>query len=255
METTVTGEVERGAVAEHTPYYRAEGGELWVGDALTMLRRLPSESVQAIITDPPYNIGKDFGNGVSADRRDDYDEWLTSIWAECGRLATDGAYLIYTNRIAHLPVGMLAVPDPWRFHHVFAWHKPLALAGCWYGIAPHWEPIFVYVKGKPWRPFRSEFVMSDVRQHNVATTRTGHPTEKPIALMRDLVEYACPTDGVVLDCFAGSGTTLVAAQTLGRRYIGIEIGEQWCAVAAKRLAPLPLFAAPPPAAQLRMEVE
>ncbi len=63
-----------------------------------------------------------------------------------------------------------------------------------------------------------------------------HPTQKPLELLRVLVEYSCPTDGLVIDPFMGSGTTLIAAKQLGRRAIGIEIEEKYCEIAAKRLS-------------------
>ena len=63
-----------------------------------------------------------------------------------------------------------------------------------------------------------------------------HPTEKPIDLLIPLIEYACAPDGLVLDPFAGSGSTLEAARLTGRRAIGIEISEQYAEAAARRLA-------------------
>ena len=62
-----------------------------------------------------------------------------------------------------------------------------------------------------------------------------HPTQKPVGIVTPLIEYSCPPDGVVLDPFAGSGTTLVAAKRLGRKAIGIEIEERYCEIAADRL--------------------
>jgi hypothetical protein len=178
------------------PYWVSDndGIVLIEGDCRDVLAELPAESVSCCVTDPPYNVGKDFGNGPKADRRPDYEAWLSSVWESCGRVVMNGGFLVFTNRIAYLPVGMLAVPPPWRFFHVEVWHKPLSLAGCWYGIAPHWEPIFVYVKGKPWRPFRGELVMSDVHEANVVTDGlgSGHPTVKPISLMVELIEHYCP---------------------------------------------------------------
>lgn len=63
-----------------------------------------------------------------------------------------------------------------------------------------------------------------------------HPTEKPVELLQMLVHYGCPLTGVVLDPFAGSGSTLVAARNLGRRAVGIEAREEQCEKTANRLS-------------------
>lgn len=71
------------------------------------------------------------------------------------------------------------------------------------------------------------------------TVRDGqyqHPTEKPVELMERIIEMLTPPDGTVLDPFAGSGTTLVAARNLGRRAIGIEQSREYCDIAVRRLA-------------------
>lgn len=67
-----------------------------------------------------------------------------------------------------------------------------------------------------------------------------HPTEKPVGILQPLIEYACPPGSVVLDPFAGSASTLVAARECGRRAIGIEKREDYAKAAAKRLAQLPM---------------
>lgn len=217
------------------PVYDQDGVRLYCGDAREVMRSLPAESVDAIVTDPPYNVGKDFGSGKEADRRPDYVEWLNLVWIECGRIAKEGGFLIYTNRIKYLPIGMNP-PLPWRLFHIAVWHKPLALAGCWYGIAPHWEPIFILVKGKPWRAFRGPDVLADVLSHNVVIDGNGnHPTVKPTALYQQLIDFASLPGEIICDPFLGSGTTAVAARMLGRRCIGIDVSERYIAQAIKRL--------------------
>lgn len=67
-----------------------------------------------------------------------------------------------------------------------------------------------------------------------------HPSQKPVDLLRPLIEYACPPGGLILDPFAGSGATLEAARLTGRRAIGIERHEPYLEAAALRLAQAPL---------------
>jgi site-specific DNA-methyltransferase (adenine-specific) len=62
-----------------------------------------------------------------------------------------------------------------------------------------------------------------------------HPTQKPVEILTPLIQYSCPPDGIVLDPFAGAGSTLVAAKQIGRKAVGIEIEERWCEETAKRL--------------------
>jgi adenine-specific DNA-methyltransferase len=64
-----------------------------------------------------------------------------------------------------------------------------------------------------------------------------HPTQKPVAALKPLIEAFCPSDGIVLDPFAGSGSTLLAARQLGRQFIGIEIDAQHRRTATARLQP------------------
>ena len=71
--------------------------------------------------------------------------------------------------------------------------------------------------------------------NNMSKERTGYPTQKPVALLEMLVGSCCPPGGVVLDPCCGSGTTLVAAARLGRRWIGIDANPEAIAIARSRV--------------------
>lgn len=87
------------------------------------------------------------------------------------------------------------------------------------------------------RLVRSVLRVANLRQRSI------HPTEKPLGILAPLIEYACPSGGLVLDPFAGSGSTLDAARQSGRRAIGIEADERYCEAAARRLDQLTFDAA------------
>ena len=100
------------------------------------------------------------------------------------------------------------------------------------------EFIVHMTAGTPMPPQRRD--MPNVLRY--PSVRDGdHPTEKPTALLQDLPSVVCPPHGVVLDPFAGSGSTLTAAKVTGRQAIGIEADERYCEIAARRLAQDTLF--------------
>lgn len=86
-----------------------------------------------------------------------------------------------------------------------------------------------------------------IYQANSAPRKNYHPTVKPIKLCEYLVRLITPAGGIVLDPFAGSGSTCIACKKLGYKYIGIEISEEYCEIARKRISAIPdtLFIIPP----------
>ncbi len=87
------------------------------------------------------------------------------------------------------------------------------------------------------RPFFADPDATDVWTFPTVSPYPGkHPCEKPVAMMERIVSNSSRPDALVLDCFMGSGSTMLAALKLGRRFVGIEADERWCEVAASRLS-------------------
>jgi adenine-specific DNA-methyltransferase len=199
-------------------------------DCVKALPALPDTTVDFILTDPPYLVSYKPRDGRSVSNDHD-DSWLKPAFAEMYRvLAADGYCLTFYGwphadrfmqafRAAGFrPVGHFAFPKPYSSSvgHVRCQH----------------ESAYLLAKGNP----RAASPLSDVVAWTENTGNKLHPTQKPTAILRPFVESYCPAEGMVLDPFAGSGSTLVAAKRLGRSYIGIEIDAKCHSIATRRLA-------------------
>lgn len=96
-------------------------------------------------------------------------------------------------------------------------------------------PHYGGIRANTWTDDGTRLMTSVMRCKNM-NGRAVHPTEKPIGILDPLIRYACPLGGLVLDLFAGSGSTLDAARQSGRRSIGIEADERYAEAAARRLS-------------------
>jgi site-specific DNA-methyltransferase (adenine-specific) len=199
-------------------------------DCVKALPALPDKTVDFILTDPPYLVSYKPRDGRSVSNDSD-DSWLKPAFAEMYRvLAADGYCLTFYGwphadrfmqafRAAGFrPVGHFAFPKPYSSSvgHVRCQH----------------ECAYLLAKGNP----RAASPLSDVVVWTENTGNKLHPTQKPTAILRPFIESYCPAEGTVLDSFAGSGSTLVAAKRLGRSYIGIEIDANCHSIATRRLA-------------------
>lgn len=242
------------------PYYEDERATLYQGDALAVLAELPSASVDALVTDPPYSSGgmmrgdrmqdvklKYVQTGSSShenleafsgDSRDAFGYWFwCSVWmGEVQRiLKPGGVAALFTDwRQLAVTIGGLQ-SGGYVYRGVVPWYKPNArpVQGRWCNACEFvvWGtngPRALDVLGPKAFPgfFQATVPTGDEREHL---------TQKPLSVMRELVKIV-PVDGVVLDPFAGSGTTGVAALIEGRKFLGAELTEHYADVAARRLA-------------------
>jgi len=230
------------------PYYSDESVTLWHGDVLDVLDSGVIRSVGSIITDPPYCSGgrqqASARNIISkSDCRadvdwlptdtmgsDSYIWWMRQLGQRLMRIADNGAHFYcFTDWRQYGALTTALETVNWTLRSCVVWSKGRGGAmGSFWRNDHEW--IAVFCKGTP-APLPNGGFFNVL----TATKPQGakHPTEKPLSVMTRLVEAA---PGVVLDPFAGSGSTLFAAKALGRRAIGIEIEERYCEITAKRLA-------------------
>jgi site-specific DNA-methyltransferase (adenine-specific) len=224
-----------------TPYYEQSGVTIYHGDCRDVLPTLPDADL--VLTDPPYGLAD--GSAVVRKNSTVIEDWddaghnaVVEDWRGCLRCAPDaclvefmGAHLAGEDRVraGHVATGW----TPWRRYLLVKrapppTPRPTFVSG--------WEAAGVSFRGQ--RRWYGGGATPD-RWIGMTPNRLNvgeHPTEKPLAPLRMLVTALSPPSALVVDPFAGSGTTLVAAKALGRRAIGIEIEERYCEIAARRLS-------------------
>jgi DNA modification methylase len=208
-----------------TPYYEQDGIVIYHGDCRDVL----PVACDVIVTDPPYGIS--WRRGVNHRRNSKAHDGIHND----GDTSARDWVLAAMNDKPAVVFGSFYAPYPAHLKQVLVWHKPedAGVVGAVTGYRRDAEPIYI-VGPWPRRDVRwSGVLRSAIDSISAIATETGHPHTKPVDLMRQLIG-ACP-DGVVLDPFMGSGSTLVAAKLHGRRAIGVEIDERWCEIAARRL--------------------
>jgi len=235
------------------PFYEAGGITLYHGDCRDVLPTLGQ--VDHVITDPPFSetthngarsLVSDNRMGGTGDNvgRIDFEAVDAAFVRRVMAMANPARWTIASLDWRHVGPLETCPPEGVRFVRFGVWVKPDG-APQFTGDRPAtgWEAIAVLhaLGGQMrWNGGGNRAVWT----HNIA--REEHPTAKPISLLRELVSLFTDPGETILDPFAGSGTTLVAAYQLGRKAIGIELEEKWCEVTARRLESCtpPLFTVP-----------
>jgi site-specific DNA-methyltransferase (adenine-specific) len=223
------------------PYYQDDYVTLYHGDCLEVLPQIASGSAHGVITDPPYILQA----GSSSTRGSKTGGWAdmmnaslfyTSWYREAARILKHTGSLWTFGNWRSIPVMMRAAIDAGLpTTSLMVWDKMCIGTGGPQQLRSQHEVCMVMAKEGFKQPNRSQ---GDVLQVQAPLSKpTGHPAEKPEALMEKVIELAAiPTSGTIVDPFAGSGTTLVSAKKMGLQAIGVEAEERWCEVAARRLS-------------------
>lgn len=208
------------------PYYTDEHVTIYHGDCREII---PHLEFSAAVVDPPYGIG--WSRGVNHRRGS---KPHPGIRGDTDTSVRDAALALMGDTPAAV-FGSFYAPFPCGVRQVLVWRKPpdAGVVGSTTGYRRDVEPVFLVGDWPRQNVAWSALLESHRRSIAAIVRETGHPHTKPLDVIRDLVAR-CP-EGVVLDPFMGSGTTLRAAKDLGRRAFGIESDERYCEMAAMRL--------------------
>jgi site-specific DNA-methyltransferase (adenine-specific) len=230
-------------------YFKTEKGILYCEDALEKLKELEDESVDLLLTDPPYGvIGINEGYSQEWDTFSSEEEFwdFTKKWL---KLAIDkmkygaSAYVFWSQKRMFDFYNLLKEFKQITFKRMLIWHHPNLAKPTRKMYLWTYDPIFFFVKGKKERYFDSNFTQGENTdvfkfmkpQNNYKNEKRLHPAQKPLDLIKILIKNSTKEGWMVLDPFLGSGTTAVASEQLNRRWIGIEKEKRYCEIIKERL--------------------
>lgn len=241
------------------------------GDALLLLSQLPAQIADLIIVDPPYNLSKNFnGFQFKATTESQYLDYLRSWFPQLCKLLKPNGSLYLCGDWKSTSALQQAMEENLTVMNRITWQREKGrgasknwkngMEDIWYGVVDKNNYYFdlesVKQKRRVLAPYREKGVPKDWEESDEGKFRltcpsnfwdditvpywsmpenTDHPTQKPEKLIAKLILASCPPDGLVFDPFLGSGTTSVVAKKLGRQYLGVEMNEEYCLWAEKRL--------------------
>lgn len=227
-----------------------------LGDCTKELKKIESNTVDLIIADPPYNVGKDYGNKSDKQDFDEYiaftKEWLT----ECHRiLKKNGTIYIFIGfRYISYLYQILEKDLKMNFVNWISWHYTQGI-GKTKGFSPRHDDILMFSKSATYKfnldvirvPQKFYRKVNNMRGanpgdvwevshiHYCQKNRQEHPTQKPEALVERMVLASSSEGDMVVDPFSGSGTTLRVCQQLNRNAVGIELNPEYVEQTKERL--------------------
>lgn len=231
--------------------------QILCGDCLEIMKSFPERSINLVFLDPPYNDMRELTkHGETTKTRavftDIYIAWINKILVEVKRLLVLDGNIVFCGQPPFLNYLVVkALENLFVLTDWVTWHKVDGITPSPSSFARNFE-IFVVlslpyiqrkfnvikIKSKTTK-YNPERNIGSIWEHPKITSHhkedVGHPTQKPEKLVGYLVKALTNKNDVVLDPFVGSGTTCVASQKLGRKWIGIDINPEYVEMAKKRL--------------------
>jgi len=210
-----------------TPYFTDGNVTIYHGDCREILPSI--ESVDLIVTDPPYNVGKDYGTASDSLNDSDYASFMEDVVAHARRLSDAHAWVAPRYKMA-MWWGLL--PDA---------HEVVIPMRAGNAIRQGWSSKYsiVLTVGIP-TVLHPDDLWENIRHRGEGyyfnEETFGHPGYTPYPIIAKTIATMATPSSLVLDPFMGTGTTIRAAKDMNHRAIGIEIEERYCEIAANRLA-------------------
>ena len=197
-------------------------------DCIKGIKKLDSESVDHIVTDPPYGLNK---AGVTNDK--DLSLFY-EILPECYRVLKKDAFFITFFSTKLLPD--LFKDNPFKYFWQIVLYCPNGAVGSSIGYTKYMS-VFVFKKGNPKMNRYNKDIFLDTPGRMVEPEEgfINHPTPKPTKFIKEILEMFTKENDLILDPFMGSGSTGVACQDLNRRFIGFEINKDYYELTKRRL--------------------
>ena len=199
-----------------------------LGDSLKLIKELPNESIDLILTDPPYGIKKD-GIKNSADL-----ETFYKILPDCYRVLKKDGFIIIFFSTKLLPE--IFKNNPFSYFWQFILNCPLGSVRSPIGFSKYMS-CFVLKKGNPKVIKWNKDIFNDTPSKRVEPDEgfIDHPSPKPKHFISELLKMFSKEEDLILDPFIGSGSTAVACILTNRKFIGFEIEEKYCVLAKERI--------------------
>lgn len=206
------------------------------------LKQLEPKSVDLIITDPPYNIGVNYGK-YSNDKKKDYGGWCLKWIKQCeGVLKDRGSFYVihYPENAADILL-LAGRHTKFRLRRWLSWHYPTNIGHSKKNWTKSHRAVLFFTKEQPYKFNLKEgdeildFLEINLVKNTSKEKVQGFPNQIPEKLVSLLIELSSDEGDLVLDPFAGSGTTLACAKRMKRNYLGFEINPDYVKLINDRL--------------------
>lgn len=254
MRCDTCGHAMKNTRYENEPYYSDSSFTLYNEDALSCLRSLNGDSVDAVLTDPPYSSGGVTLSARQTDPAQKYQQsgtkktyppmlgdgkdqrsflaWASLWMSECWRIAKDGAPLLVFTDWRQLPLMSDAMQAAgWYWQGIVCWNKRYTRPQLG-KFRNQCEYVLFASKGR-FAP-ASRACLPGIYDYPIHPQQKVHLTSKPVALVKDLLAVT-PENAIVLDPFLGGGTTAVASLETGRKCVGVELSKEYAQLSVERV--------------------